>query len=129
MADITKGAGPRTDLDLEYFRRRLMEEKAAAEGVVSANTVMDSGALAIGSSDDDETRSMEGGTDLTRRGQDAALVGNARQILSRIERALVKMDEGTYGLSDKSGKPIPAERLDAVPYAVLTVEEQEKYGG
>lgn len=129
MADTIKGAGSRTDLDLEYFRRRLMEEKATAEAVITANTTSGGGGVSIASTDADETRSMEAGTELAQRGQDAALVANARQILSRIDRAMVKMDEGTYGLSDRSGKPIPAERLDAVPYAVLTVEEQEKYGG
>lgn len=129
MADTTKGAGPRTDLDLEYFRKRLLEERAEAEAIITANVSAGSGGVSIASTDVDETRSMEAGTELAQRGQDAALVANARQILTRIERALAKMDEGTYGLSDKSGKPIPAERLDAVPYAVLTVQEQEKYGG
>jgi len=43
-----------------------------------------------------------------------------------IERALQKIAEGTYGLSDESGVPIPKARLDAIPEAILTVEEQEK---
>ena len=43
-----------------------------------------------------------------------------------IQRALQKIAEGTYGLSDESGVPIPKARLDAMPEAILTVEEQEK---
>ncbi|SAK97568.1 TraR/DksA family transcriptional regulator [Caballeronia hypogeia] len=43
-----------------------------------------------------------------------------------IQRALEKIDEGTYGLSDQSGTPIPKARLDAMPEAIFTVEEQEK---
>jgi DnaK suppressor protein len=43
-----------------------------------------------------------------------------------IERALAKIADGTYGLSDESGVPIPKARLDAMPEAILTVEEQEK---
>jgi DnaK suppressor protein len=43
--------------------------------------------------------------------------------LANINRALNKIELGTYGLSDKSGKPIPKERLEASPEAVLTVEE------
>jgi len=43
--------------------------------------------------------------------------------LANIDRALKKIDLGTYGLSDKSGKAIPKERLEASPEAVLTVEE------
>jgi DnaK suppressor protein len=41
-----------------------------------------------------------------------------------IERALEKIAEGTYGLSDTSGEPIPKERLETVPEAVHTIEEE-----
>lgn len=44
--------------------------------------------------------------------------------LANIERALQKIAEGSYGLSDLSGKPIPHERLDATPEAILTVAEE-----
>ena len=43
--------------------------------------------------------------------------------LNNIDRALQKIEIGTYGLSDLSGKPIPKNRLEAAPEAVLTVEE------
>ena len=43
--------------------------------------------------------------------------------LANIDRALKKIELGTYGLSDKSGKAIPKERLEASPEAVLTVKE------
>jgi DnaK suppressor protein len=44
--------------------------------------------------------------------------------LARVERALQKIDEGTYGFSDVSGQPIPDARLDAMPEAINTVQEQ-----
>ena len=47
------------------------------------------------------------------------------QRLRSIERALAKIDEGTYGLSDLSGDPIPRARLEAIPEAVLTIQEEE----
>jgi DnaK suppressor protein len=43
--------------------------------------------------------------------------------LARIERALRKIADGTYGISDASGKPIPRERLEAVPEAAYTLAE------
>jgi DnaK suppressor protein len=46
--------------------------------------------------------------------------------LRRIERALGKIDEGTYGYSDLSGEPIPEARLKAAPEAILTVEEERR---
>ncbi|HXA92247.1 MAG TPA: hypothetical protein VNU73_03280 [Steroidobacteraceae bacterium] len=44
--------------------------------------------------------------------------------LERVTRALKKIDEGTYGFSDVSGKPISRERLEVVPEAVLTIDEE-----
>ena len=45
-------------------------------------------------------------------------------LLSQINRALGKMDKGTYGLSEQSGLPIPLERLRAVPWARFIAEEE-----
>jgi DnaK suppressor protein len=45
--------------------------------------------------------------------------------LRAIERALEKIGEGTYGLSEASGDPIPKARLDAMPEALLTIQEEE----
>jgi len=44
--------------------------------------------------------------------------------LRLIESALARIESGAYGYCLKSGKPIPKERLEAIPYALYTVEEQ-----
>lgn len=44
--------------------------------------------------------------------------------LANVERALQKIDEGSYGRSDLSGEPIPLARLQTTPEAVLTVQEE-----
>lgn len=48
---------------------------------------------------------------------------NDRRI-SHIERALQKIENGTYGLSDASGRRIPQARLEATPEAILTIQEE-----
>lgn len=48
------------------------------------------------------------------------------QRIGDIQRALEKIADGTYGYSDESGDPIPVARLEAVPEAIYTVEEQGK---
>jgi DnaK suppressor protein len=53
------------------------------------------------------------------------LVGRGIERLARVERALSKIDEGTYGFSDSSGHRIPDERLEVMPDAINTVAEQE----
>jgi DnaK suppressor protein len=57
--------------------------------------------------------------------KDGLLVNRSVERLARVERALEKIQQGTYGLSDVSGKPIPIERLAAIPEAVNTIAEQE----
>src|SRR5450432_3342551 len=53
------------------------------------------------------------------------LVAADEDRLSNIERALQKIADGTYGLSDASGAPIPIERLEASPEALYTLAEQK----
>jgi len=54
------------------------------------------------------------------------LASSEQQILNRIDMALKRIEDGSYGFSIKSGKQISKKRLDAVPYAELTIEEQEE---
>lgn len=56
---------------------------------------------------------------------DGAVQVVEQQRLNLIDRALAKIDEGTYGLSDESGDPIPKARLEAIPEAIFTIEEEE----
>jgi DnaK suppressor protein len=64
---------------------------------------------------------------LFTREVDATVEQQVERRLENVERALQKIGEGTYGLSDDSGEQIPKGRLEAVPEAVRTVEEQERY--
>ena len=64
---------------------------------------------------------------LFTREVDASVEQQVERRLENVERALQKIEEGTYGLSDDSGEQIPKGRLEAVPEAVRTVEEQERY--
>jgi DnaK suppressor protein len=49
--------------------------------------------------------------------------------LAALERAEARLKDGTYGLSVESGKPIPDGRLDALPTAERTIEEEERFRG
>ena len=57
--------------------------------------------------------------------RDDNLVGRDLERLGRVDRALRKIEEGTYGLSDESGTPIPRNRLEAVPDALYTLSEEQ----
>ena len=67
------------------------------------------------------------GTDDFDRRVSLELTSNDYEILRQIDRALEKIDEETYGICDISGDEIPVKRLEAVPYATMTVQAQEQF--
>ena len=67
----------------------------------------------------------DAGTATFERERDLPLVNNLRDLMERIDKALAKMDEGTYGLCDRCGKPIEKLRLKALPYANLCIKDKQ----
>ena len=63
----------------------------------------------------------EGGTSNVDRELDLVLSAQARAAAVEIDRALAKIDAGTYGLCEQCGEPIPDARLQALPHAALCV--------
>jgi DnaK suppressor protein len=94
---------------------RIREGMAADEedlGETEGDTTLDSGDLS---------------QDIFTREMDASIGEQVERRLGEVDRALQKIEEGTYGLSDDSGEPIPRGRLEAVPEALRTVEEQQRF--
>ena len=58
---------------------------------------------------------------------DDAVAVQLRAELGAVERAEQRLEDGSYGLSVESGEPIPAERLEAIPWAERTPEEQQRF--
>lgn len=58
---------------------------------------------------------------------DEGLADRLREELAALERAEERLEQGTYGLSIESGEPIPDARLEAIPWAERTAQEQERY--
>lgn len=109
--------------DLEKFRLRLEEMRARLLGHL-ANASQD-----VQSSEDSAGYSQhqaDEGTDNFDRTISIELSGQDQELLKQIDRALEKMDENTYGICDVTGDPIPVARLEAIPYANMTVQAQEK---
>lgn len=66
------------------------------------------------------------GSDDFDRSMNLQMTAKEFDMLNQVERALNKIEEGTYGVCDLSGEDIPLPRLEAVPYATMTVRSQEK---
>jgi DnaK suppressor protein len=73
---------------------------------------------------DEEEPGGDGSQDLYQQEFDAGRSQDLDEQLAALERAEARLAEGTYGLSVVSGKPIPDERLAAMPTAERTVDEQ-----
>ena len=65
--------------------------------------------------------------DLHQTEIDHGRIGDLRRELEAVGRAEGRLAEGTYGISIESGEPIPDGRLEAMPTAERTVEEEQRY--
>jgi DnaK suppressor protein len=112
-------------IDVDRFRRALESERDrlrhALQAVHHDGSLLDeSGDLAIGSGD----HIADSATETYMRELDNGLEENAEHLLAEIEAALGRIDDGTYGLCVNCGKPIAEERLEALPYATLCIDDK-----
>ncbi|MGW2189150.1 TraR/DksA family transcriptional regulator [Streptomyces sp. NPDC001719] len=106
----------RSELQSEVLRLRA--EIAASEEAISG-LMRDSG---DGAGDDQ----ADTGTKNITREHELALAANAQEMLLQTERALERLDAGTYGLCENCGKPIGKARMQAFPRATLCVECKQR---
>jgi DnaK suppressor protein len=109
--------------DVEKFKKRLNELKQQMVHMVRETSEDVKATESKGYSQ----HQADEGTDDFDRTISLELTNKEYDILRQIERALEKVDEGTYGVCDISGDEIPIKRLEAVPYATMTVAAQEKF--
>ena len=120
------------DFDVKFLtaqRTLLLEERAALLGQATrledeANSLIEEQEMGDVQFDDE---GGEGDTMVVERERDLTLSAQARQTIADIESALDRLTTGRYGYSLESGRPIPRERLEAIPWATMLVEE--KVGG
>jgi RNA polymerase-binding transcription factor len=95
---------------LEARRRQLADELAELTKPPEAGSNLSFG-----------KRIGEGTTEAVERISSTAAARSIAAALAEVDRALEKVDEGTYGLCDECGQPISSERLEAMPSATLCV--------
>jgi DnaK suppressor protein len=112
-------------MDEEQARARLLAERAEVQDLLND---------LVRAADQDREAQAEIGDaadaaqPLSAEGLDDSVADTLRDRRDALDRALQRLDEGTYGLSVRSGQPIPDERLDADPAAELTVAEADDHG-
>ena len=106
---------------LEYFREKLLDWKKSIL-CESKDTIKGM---------KEETRNIPDVADRASEETDRALElrtrDRQRKLISKIDAALRRIDDGSYGYCEESGEPISLKRLDARPIATLSVEAQERH--
>jgi DnaK suppressor protein len=116
-----------TQRELDDLRGRLLQEKEQLEAQLAT---IEEATFATSQSDlsgevsfDDEN--ADAGTFTFERERDLSIENNVRDLLGKIDRALARMDDGTYGICSRCGKPIEKARLKALPYADLCIKDAQ----
>ena len=116
-----------TKKELDEFRQRLLAEK---QQLLDQLSTIEEATFATSQSElsgevsfDDEN--ADAGTFTFERERDLSIENNVRDLLAKIDRALGRMDDGTYGICSRCGKPIEKARLKALPYADLCIKDAQ----
>ena len=109
------------DRQKDYFRRKLLDWK---EDILreSRETLLSLQEENHALADVADRASNETDRSLELRTRD-----RQRKLIAKIEAALSRIDEGTYGYCEETGEPISLRRLDARPIATLSIEAQERH--
>lgn len=109
---------------LERLRRKLDVEEGRLVAVIEEYDKVFTEAM-MGSTSAEHSadpNSADGGSLALELEMDLSVLENAKELLSKVKAAQKRMEKGTYGVCIISGKNIPVERLEALPYATTRVE-------
>ena len=117
-------------VDTENFRRLLLDKRQSVVGAIeylhqenSSTLVEETGELVSGSADQ---HMADTATETVDREIDYTLEEHDERLLQAIDAALVRIDAGTYGQCVNCGATIVPERLEAMPWATLCIEDARK---
>jgi DnaK suppressor protein len=111
-------------IDADTARTLLQRERERIERSLATKAVIHEGEV---EEIETATEAAEDAEMIEEEQVDDALVETLRAELAAVERALERLDEGTYGFSIESGEPIPVGRLEAIPWAERTAEEEARH--
>ncbi|HEX6221490.1 MAG TPA: TraR/DksA C4-type zinc finger protein [Acidimicrobiia bacterium] len=113
---------------LERFRKRLEEEKARLEELIEDyERDLEEARLTESSSDrSPDPGNAEASSMKLEYAKELSIGQNTLDLLNKVNRALERVEAGTYGICEYCGNAIPVERLDVLPYSTLCVEDASR---
>ena len=117
-----------TAIDTAYFRRRLEDERQRVVDAIENIHAENPGSLGdeIEEPTFPDNHLGDVATATFDREMASSLEENSTRVLGEIDTALGRIDEGTYGTCERCGKPIDVERLEALPWATLCIDDKRK---
>lgn len=115
-----------TKKEIDEFEVRLRAERtelAEQLATIEAQTFAASQSDLSGEVGDDE--SADAGTATFEREKELSIEQNVRDLIQKIDRALKRIDAGTYGICERCGKPIEKARIKALPYVDLCIKDAQ----
>ncbi len=116
-----------SSLDLEHFRELLEKQRAeladAIAGLSHDGPLADEAGGFVSARADDH-HLADTATDTYARELDEGLSEDVERVLVEVDAALARLEAGEYGLCRVCGREIGAERLEAVPYATLCIDDK-----
>jgi DnaK suppressor protein len=106
---------------LEYFRQKLLQWRTELLAE-SSETLQHLKEESLAEPDITDRASLE-----TERGIELRTRDRERKLISKIDAALMRIEDGSYGYCEETGEPISLRRLEARPIATLSVEAQERH--
>ncbi|KIZ18252.1 TraR/DksA family transcriptional regulator [Streptomyces natalensis] len=122
---VRPGEDPWTPAEVAEARTVLREEVGRLNGEITASEDAIAGLMRDSGDGAGDDEADTGSKNITRE-HELALASNAREMLHQTERALGRLDAGTYGLCENCGRPIGKARMQAFPRATLCVECKQK---
>lgn len=119
---------PFTKPELAQLKKGLLEERQELERQfqeIEQNSFGTGQSELSGEISSFDEEYADAGTDTFERERDLSLSNNIRDLLDKIDRAIERIDEGSYGLCERCGRPIEKARLKALPYAALCVKDKQ----
>jgi RNA polymerase-binding protein DksA len=115
-------------VDTGHFRQRLLEERRRV--ILAIENLHNENPGSIADETDEPTFQDNHLGDIATatfdREMASTLEENSNHVLEEIDAALARIDDGTYGLCEHCRRPIVAERLEALPWATLCIEDKRK---
>jgi RNA polymerase-binding protein DksA len=122
---VRPGEEPWTPEEVEAARSELMSEATRLRDELASSEASLVGLMRDSGDGAGDDQADTGTKNITRE-HELALAANAREMLDQTERALERLDAGTYGLCENCGDPIGKARMQAFPRATLCVECKQK---